>query len=555
MRTIHHYGTQKPSGETLAPLKQQIVAQIGGLFQSPDLVQAGFLKRLAQEGLDIVQDQPGLEAVFSKLFYFQPIRYNQPAYNHRVRLFQKDVDVIRPDGRIDLDELALYAYRLDQAGNGDNQVDMKESQLGQYLSNRQYLTEAVSPFLPRQGQMQQWLKMLHHRRYSVSQQTLEACFDLAGHKIQDEFTWPKTAQICQRYDTLQSELVGIGQADQRVILGWVWQQFLKTRNFPEYQKKFPDKPIEDPQDLRFIQFMTTDVPVKKRVVERRVMKVPYHVVCSKGGLRFIPQKAEWHGPYWCKNNRHYRIKPKHFVNHVSPSVHRLKDALEHCAQKVLDVLFLPQHWNQLEQWCQQAGNLVSHQRQFTVMVRLLNQMVADALKLKPISVSVKNRILEHDNRSDEVPARFLMQKSKQMPTIEYSYSYFKRAYDKLYQDGVQRRQHKPALDAGRGWFAHLLFLVVEENMHALQAEFKQSHQHSIKRLFPKPRLKDYKQGFEVYVPPQALVGALTGDKHLYEDHPLEHDAKWVAGLVRLNWVGKVLGYSEQFCSKGDGASF
>lgn len=122
--TIHDFGAKRPAQKNVAPYRKvaRELLENRGLSRTPlTPVQASFVV----SGDPLLKEATELSGRWD-------------------RLVRKDMDIIKPDGRVTMDELALYLYRLDHtiAETADDQIiSLDEVEMGLGLSAKNYIAE------------------------------------------------------------------------------------------------------------------------------------------------------------------------------------------------------------------------------------------------------------------------------------------------------------------------------------------------------------------------------------------------------------------------------
>ncbi len=165
LRPVHQYGA--------SPTPQQL-----GMFVDD-------IQRLAKArnvSWETINSTDLTYAETYRLLLNQTLTQNQPQL---WRWLNKDVDALVPDQRVCLIELLMYAYRLDQMGNQNGNLDRFELALGRGNSDKHYLMEEFErlseQFAPEDTPklLEQLKTRLRENRFTAAPDSFHAGYDLS----------------------------------------------------------------------------------------------------------------------------------------------------------------------------------------------------------------------------------------------------------------------------------------------------------------------------------------------------------------------------------------
>lgn len=516
--TVHDFGRRYPKPDQLSPYQQGVDRNL-------------FVNRNTRE------ISYGHAARYLKLTQ----QYGFTPEGRDLRLLEKDVDVIDTNGRIGLDELALYDYRLDQAGNADGVVSAGERQIGRGLSDKNYLLEQADALGTWSIFRNELEGRLAANTFTVSTPRIEDAFDLSMAQ-RDELNGAKKAGLtAETYDRLAKTLANIPEKKRNSLLAAVLGILGKDGNLPalaEYDRSTGKLALHQHRvaaNIRYSRQGQTDHYVtQRRLVTNLKRKNP---VLKE---RAFPLKG-----------RH-----KHYVPLVDPATYThdqpgISKEMDFLAQDVMAALSKPHAQRALKRLYEYAPQLVEDAEGLAEFVTPVARLLARGFDVSEQEIRIR-RLEDRPEIRGRYRYNGLGRKLTRLFRSDVPRDAGKGGVITLNQFALEQRvkdlkaRNQPAEVIRREVSGQLLNTLAHEMTHAWQHERTDRLKSNRNKLHPtakqvlKGRFKDYQKVHKV---PCGWERAwyIPGDRRYYLDQPTEVDARQMGDTISRQVLEQLTG--------------
>lgn len=498
------------------------------------------------------------------------------------RWVERDLDAIVPDGHISPEEIALYCYRLDQAGNGNGQLEIEEIREGMILQDSRFLLEEAESVQLEPRYLEALEELLGDQRLGYSHHRLSRSIDLGGTRTELEIRHAKTAATLAGYHQTLAALARFPAAVARQVKETLLKALASTGTLPQLcpkkkqapqqgQTKAPNDPLP-----RWRQWLVYDeapaaltIPVEKSLV-RTVLEQRFVMRDTQGTPTLVPLNMKVRDSYHLKPNDTYRIPPACLKNPEDPKSQALLGGLNTLLEKLDDWMAKPETVSLFQTLVDTVeagrGQGTWRAEQFKAHLQPLYSQLTTALSLAEPPLTIQSQLDQVGPKGahGEIAGYFLPPLASSPDedhgvflSFEYLFPRPEAMEAALQQEFSAQKLAAlspealaelaqetilgvPSADIPLNmpdWFLELFAPLPEELFHAWQ--YGASHNQTPNAL-PPDRLMDYRDAFQVHHIPVMHQLALTGDPNFYEENPLEHDAKLLANGFFGIFMGRIL---------------
>ncbi len=566
--TIHRFGpdinspTYSPDYSVLKPFEPMASFSFG-FAQRQEPRQSPARSRfwqLQESPLAIQQDQGTLGYLYHWLFQ----NYAYPWNASRQHFFEREVDVLEPDGKISKEEVAHYLYRADQAGNKDGYSSQAELKFGQFVAQKRFLMEEGARLGLNKKELVALYQKLRSNQFSASTATFEEANDVIGQQTDTHHAITRLNQIIDNWEQCTAWTEKKMPTEKTAILKNLLQYFLQSGSMPlpEYQRQpINSKAPKTPHHLSFIMMDGVTTGLNPTIPHRKISLLktrlfwidpknreenqdPLIAILTKPSLKQRDIKK----PY------QYRIHPNQVGCPKEPDAHQLQGVLNGLTQRLQDQLQHPDTRQHLETYVQNIAHSLHNPHLMAIRLYPLYEALYQSLGLNPghMAFFVRDTLdpaTQPDNATPEnqtqpaQPKRVtygecrpvydgaISETAKITTQIALSQSAFLNHY---FQNLNPRASTPEATRQSRNEIARVILnTLIEEVVHAWQFQTMISKGDPVylKQTLPQARILDYQECQAFHYPDFSLMKAYTGRSDLYEKNPIEVDAKWVANQV------------------------
>ncbi|MBY0404005.1 MAG: hypothetical protein K2X66_08900 [Cyanobacteria bacterium] len=573
--TLGEFGEKSPTTETLNPYRQMAFRMIHHQF--PQVTEDNF----QETGLRYHQA--------AQLILPQLKESGQTVPGRLHRLFEKEIDVIEHDSLISGEELALFLYKAVQANHRDGLPTSEDILVARGLSDKHYLLETAKALRLPQFFQKKLFHLMVSNQFTVSQGSLEECYDLKKHRTEALPGFLKAIQAAKNWDDILLKLKSFhwGGFNPEKLKTKLLETFAHSANMPAVvELKTANTGMENPGKMIFQQFILHSSPtlpgveklklfLRKMVIKVKRKKAEIKGAAAPSSKHFKPQfkKKSPHplGTFWVKSPQSYRILPHPLKEAMSSTdttsplsaEKQLASHLNHLATTLTEALQSKGYFTPAFQQGFQANfqDIFKNPESLDTFLQPIYQEINTALNLNQIPLCVIEALTNDEdetldvfgmydtgiNRPDQTNSEIESPTPSALPTIYLSYQGFFNYANLHSKKGVK----VPVIISTL--LKKLLWTLVEESVHATQHQGLRESQTLFPQNalppkteestgpastgFPVERLEDYAENLQWNTLPEHGSKSLMGSQAYYLEQPLELDAKTVAEHV----VKKLLG--------------
>jgi hypothetical protein len=316
--TLGEYGEKNPTTETLNPYLKMAFRMVQHQF--PQVTEDSF----QETGLRYHQA--------AQLILPQLKEPGQTVPGRLHRLFEKEIDVIEHDSLISVEELALFLYRAVQANHRDGLPTSEDILVARGLSDKHYLLESAKALRLPQFVQKKLFHLMVSNQFTVSQGSLDECYDLKKHRTEALPGFLKAIQAAKNWDDILLKLKSFnwGGFNPKKLKTKLLETFAHSANMPAVLEfKTANTGMENPSKMIFQQFILHSYPtgsgveklklflrkmlIKVKRKNTEIKKTKIKGAAAPSSKPFKPQfkKKSPHplGTFWAKSPQSYRILP------------------------------------------------------------------------------------------------------------------------------------------------------------------------------------------------------------------------------------------------------
>jgi hypothetical protein len=405
-------------------------------------------------------------------------------------LVRNEIDVIEPDGQVSQDELTLYAYRLDQAGNQNGQLEQIEIHNGVGLGYKHYLLYCAQQDGISEEQVQKIETHLATDRFVASAPKFLDCEDLSLSSMDDASSgYGRIRQAAENIDNSAETPSAFRQAQ--------WSLFAETANMPGIITSEGQSPCLIQWLVQKVSHMNNGISGFRFTIDRALFQMT-----RQGRLTAQPVRST-------------------FIDAQDPDAFRLTreqaDVLMTPATVQLIALFeKPESQVILRQLYDALPAALENNRSMRKALEPLYKLLCNYWQVKP-------RFIVEDGEESQTAGMHIPGPSGRR---RYLYLYRKPLHEP--ELGLLATENRHYL------LAELVSTMVHEIFHDVQHQLVRGKlSHPAGENWP-ARIQDYRDGqtgmgFSLSLP------ALTGHDKYYSHEPNEHDAYYI-GNRAAEWV-------------------